>query len=75
MQRGREQRRPDLDGLAVVGAGQQPRAEAGRGAGRQLADDGADQADGDRDLQARRTGTASRPASAASRRSAQRLAL
>ena len=39
-----EQRRPDLDGLAVIGAGQQPRAQPGLRAGRQFADDGADQA-------------------------------
>ena len=50
--RGREQRRPDLHGLAVIGAGQQPRAQAGLGAGRQLGDDGADEADRDRDLEA-----------------------
>ena len=43
-ERGREQRRPDLDGLAVIGAGEQPRAEAGLRAGRQFADDGADEA-------------------------------
>ena len=45
-----DQRRPDLDRLAVIGAGEQLRADAGDGAGRQLADDGADQAGGDRDL-------------------------
>ena len=45
---GRDQRRPDLDRLAVIGAGEQPGAEPGLGAGRQLADDGADQADRDR---------------------------
>ena len=51
-QRRHDQRRPDLHGLAVVGAAQQARAEAGLRAGRQLADDGADQADGDGDFQA-----------------------
>ena len=49
--RGREQRGPDLDGLAVIGAGEQARPEPERAAGRQFADDGADQADRDRDLQ------------------------
>ena len=49
---GGQQRCPDLDGLAVIGARQQPRADAGLGAGRQLGDDGADQRDRDRDLEA-----------------------
>ena len=62
-------------GLAVIGAGEQPRAEAGHRAGRQFADDGADQADRRPRPSSRRTGTAPTPASAASRRSAPRLAL
>ncbi len=69
-QRRHHQRRPDLHRLAVIGAGQQARAEAGLRAGRQLADDRADQADGDARPSATGTGTAARPASAASRRSA-----
>ena len=63
-------RRPDLDRLAVIGPGQEPCAETGLGARRQLADDGSDEADGDRDLQAREEVTAARRAGAASRRSA-----
>ena len=65
----RRQRRPDLHGLAVIGAGQQPRPEAGLRTGRQLADDGADQADGDGDLERGEEKRHARPASAASRRS------
>ena len=61
--RGGKQRRPDLHGLAVIGAGQQPRADAGLGAGRQFGDDGADQRDRDRDLQAgEKIGDGRRPA-------------
>ena len=44
----RDERRPDLDGLAVIGARQEPGADAGHRAGRQFADDGADEARGDR---------------------------
>ena len=44
------ERAPDLHRLAVVGAGQKPRAEAGHRAGRQFADDRADQADRNRHL-------------------------
>ena len=68
--RRREKRRPDLDRLAVIGPGQEPRAEAGLGAGRQLADDGSDEADGDGHLQAREEVTSATRAGAASRRSA-----
>ena len=57
-QRRHDQRRPDLHGLAVVGAGEQPRAEAGLRAGRQFADDGADQAERRSRPSGWRTGTA-----------------
>ena len=45
-----DQRRPHVDGLAVIGAGQQLGADAGDRAGRQFADDRADQARGHRHL-------------------------
>ena len=54
---------------------QQPRAEAGLRAGRQLADDGADQADRDRDLQAGEQEGHARTASAACEASARGVAL
>ena len=69
---GRDQRRPDLHGLAVVGARQQPRADAGHGAGRQFADDGADKARRDRHLHRGEEEGHAKPASAASRTSAPR---
>ena len=47
----RDQRRPDLDCLSVIGPGKKPRAEPGHRAGRQFTDDRADKADRDGDLQ------------------------
>lgn len=48
---GHEQGRPYLHRLAVIGAGKQARAEPGDSPCRQFADDGADQRNGDGDLQ------------------------
>ena len=47
-----DQRRPDLNGLPVVGPAQQAGADTGLRAGRQFADDRPDQAGGDGDLEA-----------------------
>lgn len=48
---GHEQCRPYLHRLAIIGAGEQPRAETGDGPRRQFADDGADQRNRNGDLQ------------------------
>lgn len=46
-----EQRRPYLHRLAIIGTGEQSRAETRNSACRQFTDDGADKRDGDGDLQ------------------------
>ena len=64
--RGGEQRRPDLHGLAVIGAGEQPRAEAAVLALGDLGDDRADQRGRGADLHAGEEERQRSPARAAS---------